>query len=129
MPRLKSCGYCGRIHSTNIVCPKKPIRRHKASSKGDLRNTYKWRKKRTDIKDRDTNVCQVCIRKDYFNPTGQYEFENLQVHHIEPYKDNEELFYDDDNLITLCIYHHERAEEGSISKAYLKKIARHNNER
>ncbi|WP_294173962.1 HNH endonuclease [uncultured Clostridium sp.] len=129
MARLKSCGYCGKIHSTDIVCPKKPVRNNKYSSKGDLRNTYRWRKKREDIKDRDNHVCQVCIRKDYFNPTGQYEFEKLQVHHIEPYKDNEELFYDEDNLITLCIYHHERAEEGSISKQYLKKIARKNNER
>lgn len=127
MARLKSCCYCGRVHSTYIVCSKKSVIRSKLSYKGDLRNTYKWRKKREYIKDRDNHVCQVCIRKDYFNPTGKYEFNNLQVHHIEPYKENEDLFYDDDNLITLCVYHHERAEEGSISKQYLKKIASYNN--
>lgn len=129
MARLKSCGYCGRVHSTDIVCSKKSIIRNKVSYKGDLRNTYKWRKKREHIKHRDNYICQVCIRKDYFNPIGQYEFNNLQVHHIEPYKENEELFYDDDNLITLCIYHHERAEEGKIPKQYLKTIAKNNNER
>lgn len=129
MARLKSCGYCGRVHSTDIVCSKKAVIRNKVSYRGDLRNTYKWRKKREHIKHRDNYICQVCIRKDYFNPIGQYEFNNLQVHHIEPYKENEELFYDDDNLITLCVYHHERAEEGIISKQYLKTIAKNNNER
>lgn len=129
MARLKSCGYCGRVHSTDIVCSKKAVIRNKVSYKGDLRNTYKWRKKREHIKHRDNYICQVCIRKDYFNPIGQYAFNNLQVHHIEPYKENEELFYDDNNLITLCIYHHERAEEGNIPKQYLRNIAKNNNER
>lgn len=129
MARLKSCLYCGRVHYTNEVCSKKPVKRVNSNNKGDLRNTYRWQTKREEIKDRDNNICQVCIRKDYFNPTGQYKFDNLQVHHIEPYKDNEDLFYDDDNLITLCIYHHERAEDGTISKQYLKRIAKYNNEK
>ena len=46
MARLKSCGYCGRVHSTDIVCSKKAVTRTKISYKGDLRNTYKWRKKK-----------------------------------------------------------------------------------
>lgn len=130
MARLKSCMYCGRVHDTKFRCREKNKRdTYNKSKAGDLRNTYRWRKKREDIKDRDNRLCQVCIRKDYFNPTGQYEFKKLQVHHIESYKENEGLFYDDDNLITLCIYHHERAEDGSIEKSYLKEIARHNNDR
>ena len=78
MARLKSCLYCGRVHYTNEVCSKKPVKRVNSNNKGDLRNTYRWQTKREEIKDRDNNICQVCIRKDYFNPTGQYEFNNLE---------------------------------------------------
>lgn len=123
MARLKSCVYCGRIHSTDIVCARKPVKRTYKSNAGDLRNTYRWRKKREDIRQRDNYLCQVCIRGDYFNPEGRYKVKDIQVHHITPYKKNIELFYDDDNLICLCKFHHEKAEVGNISKGYLKDIA------
>lgn len=122
MARLKSCVYCGRLHSTDIICPMKPIKASNRSSAGDLRNTYKWRKKRETIKHRDKYICQVCIRKEYFKINNKYEFNGLQVHHIVPYKEDVRLFYDDDNLITLCKYHHEHAEANNIPRDYLKGI-------
>ncbi|MGL5149724.1 MAG: HNH endonuclease [Clostridium sp.] len=128
MARLKSCVYCGRIHSTDVQCKRKPIKREQyKSSRGDLRNTYKWRKKREYIKHRDKYICQVCIRKEYFNPNGKYEFNHLEVHHIVPYKEDESKFYEDDNLVTLCKFHHEMAEDGEIPRNYLINIAKKNN--
>lgn len=128
MARLKSCMYCGRVHDTKFKCKERARRvTYKKSKAGDLRNTYRWRKKRDFIKGRDKNICQICKEEFLLNRVRMKDKE-LHVHHITPYKENETLFLDDDNLITLCTYHHEEAEAGKISREHLRRIAIKNNE-
>lgn len=127
MARLKSCMYCGRVHDTKFKCKERAKRvTYNKSKAGDLRNTYRWRKKRDDIKERDNYMCQIC-KEEFLSSRARIKDKELQVHHITPYKENEELFLDDDNLITLCTYHHEEAEAGKVSREHLRGIAIKNN--
>jgi len=52
----------------------------------------------------------------------QYNFTDLEVHHIERIADAWDKRLEDDNLISLCRYHHELAEKGSIPAKKLKNI-------
>ena len=47
---------------------------------------------------------------------------DLSVHHIVPLKVDYDRRLDNDNLITLCRYHHEAAERGYISRLELANI-------
>lgn len=128
---LISCRYCGRVHDSNYLCDKKPkvvYKKKKERSKEDrLRGLQVWKKKRKTIKDRDNYMCQICVR-DMFNTYGtKYNDDNIQVHHIVPITEDEAIWLDDDNLICLCKYHHERAEKGQISKEVLRQIAQEQN--
>ena len=52
----------------------------------------------------------------------QYNFTDLEVHHIEPIANAWDKRLEDDNLISLCRYHHELAEKGTIPAEVLKNI-------
>ena len=118
---LKSCKHCGRIHDSKYMCPSKPRRNNykDVTEEDKFRSTYVWQKKRENIKQRDNYLCQVCIRKLY-NTLKQYNYEDIQVHHIVPLKEDYELRLEDDNLISLCKYHHELAEKGEIPREILR---------
>lgn len=73
-------------------------------------------RKRNYIVERDNYLCQVC------KANGRYTYNNIEVHHIVPIVEDFERRLDDDNLITLCQEHHEKAERGEISKEYLYEI-------
>lgn len=118
---LKSCSYCGRIHKRGERCAKKPTNQKQTTYIDRFRWTRAWKKKREDIKVRDKYLCQVCLRELY-NTQQQYNMNDLEVHHIEPLKEAWDKRLDDDNLITLCRYHHELAEKDEISREELKKI-------
>lgn len=109
---LKSCSYCSGIHSTTYRCPKKPTR-HKFNLSGadKFRNTARWRKKSVEVRKRDRGLCQVCIRNLY-NTQQQYTYETIEVHHIVPLHEDITRGLDDDNLLTLCKYHHNMCESG-----------------
>jgi hypothetical protein len=111
----KSCGYCGRIHDIKYDCGKKPVRIKKVSGKDKFRWTKVWQNKREEIKERDKYLCQVCIRKLY-NTINQYNYNDLEVHHAISLEEDFDKRLDNDNLITLCEYHHEMAEKGDIPK-------------
>ena len=49
--------------------------------------------------------------------------DGLSVHHIIPLAADFDKRLDDDNLITLCRYHHEQAERGTIPVARLRRLA------
>lgn len=110
---LKSCKYCGRIHDTKFDCGMKPIRIKQGNNKDKFRWTKVWQNKREEIKERDNYLCQVCIRKLYDTHT-QYNYEDLECHHAVPLKDDFNRRLDNDNLITICSQHHEKAESGEI---------------
>lgn len=122
---FKSCKYCGGIHESNYVCDLKPKRKDytERSEIDKFRSTRKWTNKSLSIKKRDMNLCQVCIRKIY-NTISTYNYINLQVHHIIPIHEDWEKRLEDDNLITLCSYHHKLAENGKINRAELLNIVR-----
>ncbi len=118
---LRSCPYCGRIHEKKYDCGKRP-RQQKIRSKATLfRNSRKWREKREQIRERDKNLCQICIRNLYGTKL-QFNHEKLSVHHAVPLEIDYDLRLDDDNLLTMCDMHHELAESGAIPYEVVKKI-------
>jgi 5-methylcytosine-specific restriction enzyme A len=120
---LRSCSHCGRIHDRKYQCPMKPKRIYTVTYIDKFRWTSAWRKKRKLINARDKHLCQVCIRE-LHNTQLKYNFTNIEVHHIVPIAKDWDKRLDDDNLISLCKYHHEMAERGEISKDELFEIVR-----
>ena len=132
---LKTCPTCGKLHRIDEICPirqqrrteylKKINRNRKAernsekserNSEADhFRNTKKWQRKRKQILSRDLCMCRVCFLLENKITTG-----SLNVHHIEPLSNNFDKRLDDKNLITLCRFHHEKAESGEISADTLR---------
>lgn len=117
---LKSCQYCNRIHDSKHICePKrKAINLRQSRFKSDreidkFRNTKAWKCKREEIKERDKQLCMICIRKLY-GTLNQYTYNNLSVHHAISLEKDFDKRLDNDNLITTCDYHHEKMERGEI---------------
>lgn len=109
---LKSCSFCGRIHDRNYDCPNKPTRTKYFQSDADkFRNTTRWKKKSVEIRKRDKGLCQVCIRKLY-NTQQQYTFDTIEVHHIIPLHEDIKHGMNNNNLLTVCKYHHVMCEVG-----------------
>lgn len=121
---LKSCSRCGRIHEFNHTCYKN--RQVRGLTNADkFRKTYKWHKKSVDIRERDKNLCRCCIANIY-NTQTQYNFDKLEVHHIIPLEEDVNKGLDDDNLITLCCYHHKLADSNVIPRYILEKLVDEN---
>lgn len=120
---LRSCKYCGRVHDTKHDCGRKPARTKIVTHKDRFRRTQAWRDKSIHIRERDRYLCQVCIRK-LHGYERQYNYDSLQVHHIYSLEEDFEKRLDDENLITLCSFHHELAENNQISKQELLRMAR-----
>jgi predicted restriction endonuclease len=119
---LKSCKYCGRIHDSKTICSKKPIIDNTKHDKlYTFRNSAEWQHKRTEIKERDNYLCQICIRG-LHNTTLRVNTKEIQVHHIKPLRQHWQDRLDNDNLICLCTYHHEMAESGEISSNELMRM-------
>ena len=116
---LKSCSSCGRIHDSKYICPQKAKaianrqKKFKTTNKDKFRWTTVWQSKREEIRVRDKQLCQICIRKLY-NTINQYTYDNLSVHHAESLENAWEKRLDNDNLLTVCVRHHEMAENGEI---------------
>lgn len=118
----KACPHCGKIHKVGEKCPTfKRIYRPTKESK--LRSTYAWAKKSREIRDKAQGLCEVCRDK------GTYMYKGLEVHHIVKLRDDEDGLLDNYNLVCLCVEHHKQADEGKISKDYLRALARKREER
>lgn len=122
---LKSCSNCGRIHNRGERCPNKKERPRlkNATEMSRFRSSIAWQKTRREIKVRDKFMCQVCVTEKY-NTTLKYNFTNLEVHHIVPIFEDWNLRLDMNNCITLCRYHHELAEDGTISRKELMNLVK-----
>lgn len=118
---LKSCAYCGGIHKRGQQCPSKPATIKNATYIDRFRWSRAWKNKRAHIAERDKHLCQVCLRNLY-NTQIQYNFSDLEVHHIDSIGDAWDKRLDDDNLISLCRDHHELAEKGSIPAGELREM-------
>ena len=119
---LKSCRYCGRVHTVGYECPKKPKRLYsdeapRDSAEDKFRNRKSWRRKAEEIKERDLQLCRVCLAQ------KRYVFRDLSVHHIVPLREDITLGLVNDNLITLCRRCHEDAENGRFEREFLNELA------
>lgn len=115
----KACSKCGRIHEYNYKCEAwKSPREYTGTEEDKLRSRYSWKKKREEIKERSFYLCEVCKAK------GDYRPKAVEVHHIKKLREDNDLLLDNDNLVTLCIYHHRKADRGDISEAYLLELVK-----
>lgn len=117
---LRSCSKCGRVHENNYNC-KATTRINSGSLTNKFRNTQAWKKKRKIVFDRDKGLCQLCIRKLY-DTYGRIYDNSIEVHHIEPIVESYDLRLDEDNLISLCTYHHKMTDRGEIPRDILRSI-------
>lgn len=117
MIMLKSCKYCGRIHESSYDCGQKPKRKKESTEITKLRTCRKWDTTRKKVLARDHYLCRICFSQHVINA------DDLEVHHIEPLADNPDAAYDTDNLITLCVIHHKKADAGKIKQDVLKGMA------
>lgn len=117
---LKACSKCGHIHDRKYICA--PPQKYKSEKHIDtFRNSQAWKDKAEEIKTRDGHMCQACLHE-LPGTIIKYNGRHLSVHHITPLKDDFEQRFDNDNLITLCRYHHEQAEQGTIPAKKLQEI-------
>lgn len=111
---FKTCSRCGKIVTYDHKC--NDGRKINRLETDKLRNQRRWKKKAREIKEADLFLCQVCKAE------GIYNYEDLEVHHIIKLRDNPNGLLDDDNLITLCRYHHKKADSGEIEADYLREL-------
>ena len=113
---LVSCSKCGKTHARGYKCNVGRV--YQKTDESKLRSRYAWTKKAKQIKDDANGLCEVCRAQ------GLYTYDGLEVHHITKLKDDPNGLLDDDNLITLCVYHHKQADDGEISADYLRELAK-----
>lgn len=118
---LKTCSKCGIVPEGHI-CPYRKPRSNKRDSKADkFRKTKAWINKSIEIRQRDKCLCKVCINNLYYT-INIYNYDKLEVHHITPVNEDYDRRLDNDNLITLCNFHHKMAECGKIPREELYEI-------
>jgi 5-methylcytosine-specific restriction endonuclease McrA len=126
---LRACPYCGRVHGRSHDCGHKPERTARAKSGSRREDRFRWcaawKRKRSEIVERDGYLCQSCFHG--LPPEGKgITTAGLEVHHIDSLKGNWRARLDSRNLITLCSSCHELAEDGGLAADDLRRIARAN---
>jgi predicted HNH restriction endonuclease len=118
---MKTCSKCGVVPQEHI-CPYRKQRKKTRDSQADkFRKTRAWINKSIEIRTRDRYLCKVCINNLY-NTINTYNYDKLEVHHITPIHEDYDKRLDNDNLITLCNYHHRLAEHGEIPRDELYEL-------
>lgn len=125
---LRGCPYCHKIHDSKFSCGMKQKEYKKYSEADKFRKSTAWIKKREQIRERDLNICQACIRE-LRGTLIKYNSKDLSVHHAIAIEDDYGRRLDDDNLLTLCAMHHSMAEKKIIPFKIIKKIIDEQNER
>lgn len=99
MTKKRMCSFCGKIYEFSGECSCKNQRKkfYKLNDDG-FYSTRKWRKKRSEIIERDGGYCRRCYAK-----YGLINTDNLTVHHIKSREHYPELSFDDSNLICICM--------------------------
>ena len=118
---LKTCKNCGVVNEGHI-CPYRKSRKKTGDRESDkFRKTIQWKNKSIEIRQRDKYLCQVCMRNLY-NTLTLLNYKTVEVHHITPINENYNKRLDNDNLISLCKYHHTMADNGQIPREELYNI-------
>ena len=121
MSEYVTCSRCGIVRRGH-KCPYQTYRKRDKDSRADkFRKTKAWTKKSIEIRQRDRYLCRVC-EANLYNTINQFNFNKLEVHHIIPIHEDYNKRLDNDNLITLCNYHHKLAEDNSIPRDLLQEI-------
>jgi len=106
-------------------CDKHPYERRLVASRNDnhsrppyhkLYDKQRWRKLRAAYIARHP-LCEICFKLDQIK-------EARVVDHVEPHRGNEQLFYDNDNLMALCVPCHNRktaAQDGGFGNPKRKR--------
>lgn len=99
--RKKVCSKCGKIIGYTDKCICSTNKRIKIANINEkcFYSSYKWKKLRKQILERDNNICQRCLIVH-----GKIETDELQAHHIKSREHYPQFEYDRDNLITVCRY-------------------------
>ena len=118
---LVTCSRCG-IVSRGHRCPYKTYKKKAYDTEADkFRASRRWLNKSLEIRRRDRFLCRVC-EANLYNTIQRFNYNELDVHHIEKLSDNFNKRLDNDNLITLCRYHHKMADDNKIPKEALYKL-------
>ena len=113
-----TCSHCG-IVKRGHHCPHKTYKKKAYDTEADrFRKSKRWTNKSIEIRQRDRYLCRVC-EANLYNTVQQFNYKELDVHHIEKLNENFDKRLDDDNLIPLCRFHHKMADEGKIPKEVL----------
>lgn len=121
---LKTCSHCGIVPEDHI-CPHRKKRKQNKNSVADkFRKGRDWLNKSIEIRERDRYLCRVCEENLYHTIT-QLNFKKVEVHHIVPLIEDFNQRLENDNLITLCCYHHKMADKGEIPRELLFRLAKH----
>lgn len=114
---FKLCSQCGQLHDFNAG-PCQAGRYKKRTKAVQFRNTSRWQRKRKQIRERDRNLCQICLL-DAYETHRMYTYKNIEVNHIIPISEDIDKALDDNNLISLCSHHHKMADKGMIPRPIL----------
>lgn len=118
-----TCKYCGVVLRGHI-CPHRKSRQKNGDRRSDrFRKTKAWTNKSIEIRQRDRYLCQVCLRNLY-NTLSFLNYKTVEVHHITPIEEDYDRRLDNDNLISLCSYHHKMADKGQIPREELYGIVK-----
>lgn len=118
---LITCKYCG-VTTRGHRCPHKTYKKKTYNTEADkFRKSKRWTAKSIEVRQRDRYLCRVC-ETNLYNTVQQFNYSELDVHHIEKLNDNFDKRLDNDNLITLCRYHHKLADDGKIPKELLYEL-------
>ena len=121
MADLVTCKHCGIVKRGHI-CPYRPKHRKNGDKQSDaFRRSKAWTNKSIEIRQRDRYLCQLCLRNLY-NTLDFLNHKTVGVHHIIPLSEDYNKRLDNDNLISLCRYHHKMADDGKIPRKALLDI-------
>ena len=121
MEMLRSCSRCGKIHKHGHTCYANSKNYYHADPKiRQFRNSTDWKSKAEEIRQRDKQLCQMCLKNNIFN------YKQIEIHHIIPLSIDWQKRLDNYNLIALCNTCHRLAETNKIDKELLLRIAKGN---
>ena len=121
MSEYVTCSRCGIVKRGHI-CPHRIYKKRNRDTQADkFRGSKAWTNKSIEIRQRDKYLCVVCMANLY-NTINQFNYDKLEVHHITPINEDYNKRLDNDNLITLCVYHHRLADSGQIPREELQNL-------
>ena len=118
----KICSQCGKPFTGSCkYCTAKRNKRYNMTERNQERNAVynsDWEKTKKYVLGRDNGICRMCksLTPKYLDTRA-----SLIVHHIVPVEDDQDLWYDHNNLISVCYKHHSEIHRAYETDAREKK--------